>query len=205
MKVTLEQAKKLFKVDYTKEAKKRYKEAKREYRRLAKEYHPDAGGTKEDFQVVQHAWEMVEQIINIKPKVEKPKAHKPQRKKNRNIHTLFREVCEYIRDREDKHISLMVMSKEMLFNTREYVQVQEWIRCFQNMRYIIGTKVNFMPPGLTIIGLDEALDHVNQGNYGSSYYGSPLPMSVYKALARKIRVTKPNGKVFDFDLEDWED
>ena len=212
-RVTLEQANKLFKVDYAKDGKKRYKNAKREYRRLAKEYHPDAGGTKEDFQIIQEAWELIEKNINErKPKKApaKASAYTPKRKKDRNINTLFKGICKYFDEKEGKHISLIAMSQELKLTAPEYLQVESWISSFQHMRYIIGSKVNFIPPDLTLRRLEKAIDHVNQGNYGSlpdlnrGHYNT-LPMSLYRALAKGIRKGGTTSRAhFDFDLEDWE-
>lgn len=207
-KLNITQAKKLLKVDESLDPKDRYKKAKRQYRKLAKEYHPDAGGTTEDFQIIQEAWDLYEESLNDTPTTKsKNQAYKPHYSKDRNIHTLFKEVKNYIVERESKHISLLRMSEDLHLSAMEYYQVEIWLSSFQKMRYVIGSKVNFMPTDLTLAHLEEALDQVNKGNYGAthSYYNESLSVDVYKALAKGLRKKTVSRKAtFDFDLEDWE-
>lgn len=203
--ITIEQANKLFKVDPSLKGKEKYKKAKREYRRLAKEYHPDKGGTTKDFQIIQEAWDVFEENLNTKPKKDKNKIYEPHYESDRNIHTLFRETCEYISDRIGESLSLSKLAKDLSLSASEYYQIESWLSTFQYMRYIIGTKVKFVPHGLTLAGLEEAVNHVHDGNYGCvGYYDEPS-IDIYRALAKRVRPkTIRNNHHFDFDLEDWE-
>lgn len=205
-KISIEQAQKLFKVDFSLEIKERYKKAKGEYRKLAKEYHPDSGGSTTDFQIIQEAWDLFENEINREQPKKSNQVYKPHFDYDRNVNILFREVCQYIDQRVGKSLSLTQMAKDLEMSGNEYYQVQTWLSSFQYMRYLIGNKVRYMPPGLTLPSLEEALDHVRNGNYGSinSSYGEPS-LETYKALAKSIRPkTIKNNHHFDFDLEDWE-
>lgn len=209
VELTLEHAQKLFDIG-TSRSKEDYQKAKRKYRKLAKQYHPDAGGTTEDFQIIQQAWSIYENSLKQENNSDfrKSGAYRPTRANDRNPHILFRELIEYLSPLEGKHIALLRVSEDLSLTTTEYMLVEEWLTSFQKMRYILGNKVNFIPPGLSIQKLEDALEHVEQGNYGaipsaSSY--DPLPVSFYRQLAKGFKPKKARrGPYFDFDLEDWE-
>lgn len=172
VKITLEQALKLFKVDGG-PSKASYTTAKREYRKLAKEYHPDAGGSTEDFQLIQQAWDVYENSLSEEPPKSKPK---PQL---RNLNVLFKQVIRWLGEREGGKISMSALAADLNLIASEYIRVQEWVTLFQRLQYILGNKVIYVPQDLTIKKLEKALENKQNCSQLSS-----VPLSVYQKLAR---------------------